>query len=115
MRDVALVAAGALAIAVAVVHAAVLELRVFPKAQIEPRGTRTLLHLVSQLSTIDWIAVGILVMAAPAFGSQARHWIIAVAAIVYGSAAAANAAAVRGWHPGWVLMSCVVVLALAGL
>jgi hypothetical protein len=113
---VALLAAGALAIAVAVVHATVLERSVFPKAQIEPRRTRALLHAVCQLSTIDWIAVGVLVMAAPGLGAQtARDGIVAVAVVMYGCAAAANAVVSRGRHPGWMLMTCVVVLAVLGL
>jgi hypothetical protein len=116
MRDLALQAAGALAIVVAIVHGVIAELGVFPKAQIEPRGTRRLLRLVWQMSTVDWIAIGVLLMAAPWLGSQAaRQWIVAVAVVVYGCAAAGNAAATRGRHPGWILMSCVVALALAGL
>jgi hypothetical protein len=116
MRDLALQAAGVLAIVVAVIHGAIAELYVFPRAQIAPRGTRRLLHLIWQASTIDWIAIGILLIAAPWFGSQvARHWIIAIAVAVYGYAAVGNAFAVRGPHPGWILMLCVVALALAGI
>ena len=40
MRDLALQAAGALAILTAIVHGAIAELRVFTNARIEPRGTR---------------------------------------------------------------------------
>jgi hypothetical protein len=115
MRDLALRAAGALAILVAVVHGAIAEFHVFAKANIEPQPTRRLLRLVWQMSTVDWIAIGVLLMAAPRLGSQARHWIVAVAVVVYGCAAAGNAAATRSWHAGWILMSCVVALALAGL
>jgi hypothetical protein len=116
MRDLALLAAGALAILVAIAHGAIAELGVFTKAHIAPRRMRRLLRLVWQMSTIDWIGIGVLLMAAPSFGSQvARQWIIAVAVVVYGCAAAGNAAATRGRHVGWVLMSCVVVLALTGL
>jgi hypothetical protein len=116
MRDLALQAAGALAILVAVIHGAIAELHVFATAHIEPRRTRRLLRLVWQMSTVDWIAVGILLMAAPSIDSQtARHWIVAVAVVVYGCAAAGNAAATRGPHAGWLVMSCVIVLALAGL
>jgi hypothetical protein len=116
MRDLALSAAGALAILVAVIHAAIGELRVFARARIEPPRTRTLLHLMFQASTVDWIGIGVLLMAAPWLGSEpARHWIVAVAVVVYGYAAVGNAVASRGRHVGWMLMSCVVALALAGV
>jgi hypothetical protein len=116
MRDFALQAAGVLAILVAVIHGAIAELRVFSRAHIEPAGTRRLLRLIWQASTVDWIGVGVLLIAAPWLGSQvARQWVIAVAVIVYAYAAVGNAIATRARHIGWVLMSCVVVLALAGL
>ena len=62
MRDLALQAAGALAILVAIAHGAIAELHVFARAQIEPRGTRRLLRMVWQASTVDWIGVGVLLM-----------------------------------------------------
>jgi hypothetical protein len=116
MRDLALQAAGVLAICVAIAHGALGELRVFTKAHIEPQWTRRLLHLIFHASTVDWIGIGVLLIAAPWLGSQvARHWVIAVAVVVYGYAAIGNAMAIRGPHAGWILMSCVVALALAGL
>ena len=116
MRDLALQAAGALAILVAVIHGAIAELRVFTTARIEPRGTRRLLRMVWQASTIDWIAVGVLLIAAPWLGSQvARQWVVAVAVVVYAYAAIGNAVVTRARHVGWILMSCVVALALTGL
>jgi hypothetical protein len=116
LRDLALLAAGALAILVAIAHGAIAELHVFAGARIEPRRTRRLLRLVWQMSTIDWIGIGVLLMAAPWLDSQAaRRWVVAVAVVVYGCAAVGNAAATRGWHLGWILMSCVIGLALTGL
>ena len=115
MRDLALQAAGVLAILVAIAHGATGELRVFAKARIEPQRTRYLLRGIWQASTIDWIGIGVLLIAAPAFGSPAaRQWVIAVAVVVYGYAAVGNAVAARGWHIGWCLMSIVVALALMG-
>jgi hypothetical protein len=59
--------------------------------------------------------MGVLLIAALAFGSQAaRHWVIAVTVVVYGYAAVGNAVATRGRHIGWCLMSGVVALALMG-
>src|SRR5262245_46378102 len=116
MRDLALQAAGVLAILVAIAHGITAELRVFANARIEPKRTRNLLRMVWQASTIDWIGIGVLLIAAPAVGSQAaRHWIVAVAVVVYGYAAVGNAVATRGRHFGWGLMAVVVALALMGL
>ena len=116
MRDVALQAAGVLAILVALVHGAIGELRVFARTRIEPDRARTLLRLIFQATTVDWIGIGMLLIAAPWLGSQvARYWIVAVAVVIYGYAAIGNAVASRGRHVGWMLMSCVVALALAGI
>jgi hypothetical protein len=116
MRDLALRAAGGLAIVVAVFHGAIAELYVFARARVEPEPTRRLLRLIWQASTIDWIALGVLLIIAPQLGSTlARHWIIAIAVAVYGYAALGNVLAVRGPHPGWILMLCVIALALAGI
>jgi hypothetical protein len=115
MPDIALQAAGALAIAASIAHGAIGEFKVFARTQIDGRRTRNLLRMVWQASTIDWIGIGVLLMAAPAFGSQtARHWIVAVAALVYGYAAIGNAIANRGRHIGWVLMAVVVALVIVG-
>jgi len=71
---------------------------------------------VWQASTVDWIGMGVLLIAAPALGSQAaRQWVIAVAVVVYGYAAVGNAVVTRGRHWGWCLMIGVVALALMGL
>ncbi len=115
MRDLALQAAGALAILVAIAHGAIGELRVFARARIEPQRTRHLLRGIWQASTLDWIGFGVLLIAAPAFDSPvARRWVIAVAVVVYGYAAVGNAVATRGRHVGWCLMGIVVALALMG-
>ena len=116
MKDLALQAAGALAILVAIVHGSIAELQVFRKARIEPGRVRTLLRMVWQASTIDWIAIGVLLIAAPTFGSEsARRWIVAAAVLAYGYGAVGNAVTSRGRHFGWMLMSLVLVLALVGL
>src|SRR4051812_19354317 len=70
MRDLALQAAGTIAILTAIVHGAIAELKVFANARIEPRGARRLLRLIWQASTVDWIALGALLIAAPALGDS---------------------------------------------
>jgi hypothetical protein len=72
--------------------------------------------MVWQASTVDWIAFGVLLIAAPTLGSESgRRWNIAVAVVAYGYAAVGNAVATRGRHLGWGLMACVVALTLMGL
>lgn len=116
MRDLVVQAAGVLAILVAIARGTIAELRVFARARIEPQRTRDLLRIVWQASTVGWIGMGVLLIAAPALGSQAaRQWVIAVAVVVYGYAAVGNAVATRGRHVGWCLMGSVVALALMGL
>ena len=106
MRDMALQAAGALAILTAIAHGAIGELRVLARAGIARTRTRNLLRMVWQASTVDWIGMGILLIATPALGSPtARHWVIAVAVLIYGYAAVGNAVATRGRHIGWMLMA----------
>ena len=115
MWDWALRAAGALGIFAAVFHGVAAEFQVFPRAAIEPRGTRRLLRIVWQVGAIDWMMMGVLLIAAPGFGSPvARRWVIVAAALVYGCAAIGNAIAMRGRHSGWLLLSCIVALALLG-
>jgi hypothetical protein len=115
MRDLLLQGAGAIAIAVSVIHGVLGETKVFARATIEPPQLRTLIRLVWQAGTVAWIAGGVLLIAAPWMASDiARHWIIATLVVVYGFAAVANAWATRGRHIGWVGMAAVVVLAVAG-
>jgi hypothetical protein len=84
MRDLALQAAGVLAILVAITHGIIVERKVFATVRIEPQRRRGLLRMLCQASTVDWIGI-VLLIAAPAFGSDAaRLWISAVAVIVYG-------------------------------
>lgn len=119
MRDALLQASGVGAITVALIHGWLGERRIFagsPKGiTIEPRGLHTLLRLVWQTGTVAWIGGGVLLFAAPLMASEpARHWIVVTMTIVFGFAAIANAWAKRGRHFGWVLLSGVVVLAIAG-
>ena len=115
MRDLVLQCAGVLAVVVAVIHGVLGETRVFARATIEPRWTRTLLRLVWQAGTVAWIGGGVLLFAAPWMASEpARHWIIATMSLVFAFAAIANAIATRFRHFGWMLLSVVTGLAVAG-
>jgi len=44
----------------------------------------------------------------------ARHWIVVTLACVFAFAALANALATRGRHFGWLALTGVVALAIAG-
>ena len=89
--------------------------KVFARATIEPPRLRTLIRLVWQAGTVAWIGGGVLLIAAPWMASEpARHWIVATLAVVFGFAALCNALALRGRHFGWVALSAVVAMAVAG-
>ena len=115
MRDILLQCAGVVAIAVALIHGVLGETKVFVRATIEPPRLRTLIRLVWQAGTVAWIGGGALLIAAPWMASEpARHWIVATMAIVFAFGAFGNAWATRGRHVGWMALSAVVALAVAG-
>jgi hypothetical protein len=102
MRDLLLYAAGILGLVAAFLHGYLGETRVFARAHVEPERLRTRIRLVWHCSVVAWAAVAVLLIAAPAMGSQAaRYWIVAAAAVVFGFAAIANAWATRGRFFGW--------------
>jgi hypothetical protein len=115
MHDLALQCAGILAIVVAIIHGVLGEKRVFARATIQPPQLRNLIRLVWQCSTVAWLSSGVLLIVTPSMASEpARHWIIATVAVTYAFGAAANAIATRGRHSGWILLTVVTALALAG-
>jgi hypothetical protein len=64
---------------------------------------------------LAWIGGGVLLILAPSMASKpARHWIVSTFAVVFAFAAMANAYATRGRHFGWMLLSGVVALGIAG-
>jgi len=116
MRDLALQIAGGLAILAALVHGVLGETRVFPRARIEPRWVERLMRVVWHCGAVAWIGGGVLLIAAPSFGSgSARRWIVFVLVAVYGAAAIGNAIATRGRHFGWMVLAAVVILTFAGI
>lgn len=115
MRDLLLQCAGIATIAVALVHGFLGEAKIFGRVRIEPERLRTLIRLVWQTSTVAWAGGGVLLIAAPGMASEpARHWIVVTLACVLAFAAIANAWATRGRHFGWMALSAVVAMAVAG-
>lgn len=115
MRDLALQCAGVAAIAVALLHGVLSETKVFVRATIEPVWARNLIHPVWHCSTVAWIGSGILLIAAPWLASEpARHLIVVTAVANFAYAAVANALATRGRHFGWMALTVVTALAVAG-
>ena len=115
MRDIPLQCAGVLAIVAAAIHGVLTETKVFPRVTIEPERLRTLFRLVWQIPTVAWIACGVLLIAAPSMESDtARHWMVVTFALLFAFSALGNAWGARGKHYGWMMLSAVAVLALAG-
>jgi hypothetical protein len=115
MRDLLLQCSGSAAIAVALIHGVLGETKVFARATIEPPRLRNLIRLCWQIGTLGWLCGGVLLIAAPWMASEAaRHWIIATTVVLYGFGIAGNVWVFRGRHFGWVALSAVVVLAVAG-
>jgi hypothetical protein len=115
MRTLLVQSAGVLALVAAVIHGVLAETKIFPRLRIEPERLRLLIRLVWQCSTVAWIALAVLLIATPGFGSEAaRRWVIAVSVVTFGLAAIGNAWATRGRHFGWVALTVVVGLAASG-
>jgi hypothetical protein len=103
------------AIAVALIHGVLGETKVLARATIEPPRLRTMIRLVWQAGAVAWAGGGVLLIAVPWMASEsARHWIVVTLACVFAFGALANAVATRGRHVGWMALSAVVALAIAG-
>ncbi len=115
MKDILLQIAGFGALAVSVAHGVLIETRLFARVQIAPARARTMLHAICHIGTVAWAAGGVLLIATPyVAASAARPWIVGATCASYVFGAVGNAIASRGRHFGWIAMSAVVALALAG-
>jgi hypothetical protein len=115
MRDLLLQCSGLAAIAVAIIHGVLGETKVFARATIEPPRLRNLIRLCWQVGTVGWICGGVLLIAASSMASvPARHWIVVMMVVMYGFGVIGNAWIFRGRHFGWMALSAVIALAVAG-
>ncbi len=115
MKDALIMAAGGMAILTAAVHQVLGELRLFSTMDPAEVPQKPILRLVWVNGSLAWAGLGVLLFMAPTFGSQpARHWILAIFVLVLGSAAI-WAFLLKRNHPGWMLLSTAVGLALASL
>lgn len=115
MHDILLQVSGIIAIAAALIHGVLSETKVFPRVTIEPKRLRTLFRFVWQVPTAAWIAGGVLLIAAPSMASvSARHWIVVTLACVFAFSALGNAIGTHGRHFGWIVLTAVAAMAVAG-
>jgi hypothetical protein len=115
MRDLLIQAAGVAAILVAVIHGVLGETKVFARATIEPPQLRNLIRVCWQIGTVGWVCGGLLLIVAPSMASaSARHWIVVIVVAMYGFGAVGNAWIFKGRHFGWMALSAVIAMAIAG-
>jgi hypothetical protein len=120
-RDLALIAAGVIGSAVAVVHGLIIQrilvrpLHAMLDAQGRARVARRLLAPMLHFTTVFWFVGGIALVVSTGAGHGFR---LATGALVGGAylfGALGNLWASRGRHPGWALYGLAVVLILVGL
>jgi hypothetical protein len=120
-HDTALILAGAIGSAVAVVHGAITQrLMVVPfRAGAQGRMSRTARRIVPPLlhfSTFNWFLGGLALAAAALWGGTEAKL---VTGLLVGSSylfgAAGNLWASRGRHPGWMLYAVALMLIVYGV
>jgi len=123
LPDVALIAAGAIGCAVAVIHAVLVHRfiaapvsRLMATEQRFPRRTIRMVASLLQFSTFAWVLGGLALIYVAVFGGVQARWtagLLTAALYLYG--AVGNAWASRGRHPGWILMVIATLLIGYGL
>lgn len=123
LNDGALMAAGVVGIITAGLHGVIMQSHmiaplddVVRSATHIPRVTRRLIAPLLHVSTVAWFLCGLLLIWAGARATAEPRLVAASFGLAsYGYAAVANFIAVRGVHPGWILMSTAVLLIVAGV
>ena len=122
LSNLALIGAGVIGIVTALIHGVIMQRRmVRPLTNAAAVGrpmsaaTRRLIAPLLHVSTLSWLLAGVLLIWAGARATGEPRWISAGFGLVtYGYAAVANFVAVRGLHPGWILMSIAAALTASG-
>ncbi len=119
MTDWAMMIAGVLAMATAVFHGWLGEVRVMGpvlgalRGQPAPAGSRRLHWLIRlswQAGSVAWFGGGAILAAWP-WVADKRSLVFLVLAAVFAFGAAGNAIILRGRYPGWVLLTAAATLA----
>jgi len=118
--DVALLAAGIIGAAVALVHGAITQrLMVVPLRAVQPRLAGPIRRIVPPLlhfSTFNWFLGGLALAAAALWaGPEAKLATGLLVGSSYLFGAAGNLWASRGRHPGWMLYTLALMLIAYGI
>jgi hypothetical protein len=120
-QDAALISAGVIGSAVALIHGALTQKFVVRPIETLAGGRmsgtiRRLVPPLLQFSTFNWFLGGLaLIAAANGFGREARLATGLLVGSSYLFGAVGNAWATRGRHPGWMLMAVALVLIAIGI
>jgi preprotein translocase subunit SecG len=117
-QDIALIAAGALGSAIAVIHGVLMQRYMIGPIQRWFSGgarlnaaSKALTPILLHLTTLYWFAGGLaLIAAALWFDPSAKFATAACVAALYIPAVIGNFIGTRGMHPGWVLYAISVAL-----
>lgn len=119
-QDIALIAAGALGAAIAIIHGVLMQrYMIGPIANSDARmnaASKALTPILLHLSTVYWFAGGLaLIAAALWFDPSAKLATACCVAGLYVPAVIGNFVGTRGRHPGWVLYAISVALIAYGV
>ncbi len=110
-----LVTSGVLCGVVACIHGYLGHAYVIGRARFDSDQSRLLALAMWQLTTVTWIACGVIIAASPWIcDDRARPWVVGAACLplIYG--VIGNAWITHGKNPGWMALSVVVALAFIG-
>lgn len=115
MNDLLLVGAGVGGVLVAIIHGYLGHKIVLPQLAGGTAQIRRVNEAVFQLSTLYWLAGGLVLIATPYFLDDAlRRVFVCGVVFLYATGAIGNFWATRGRHPGWVILLVVTIMALLG-
>lgn len=119
--EICLAAVGVIGVVTAAIHGVIMQRRMIAplSAHLEQHrvlssASRALVAPLLHVSTLAWAVAGVALAYAAVRGTTDLQRVTAATAfIIFGYAAVANALAVRGLHPGWMLMGLATLLIAA--